>query len=133
MNIYNLSLGPFKYYVINILAFLDPTHPTCNQTLLIKLANLCYNIIILPTPPTQSLDYVIFEWSLRRQYFTSSRKNEVKWRYNNQSSILQIGCDYMKKCWKFLKSWNPLLKIDRYMELLERIYTKWPCEKYYKL
>ena len=28
--------GPFKYYVIKILTFLDPNHPVCNQTLSIK-------------------------------------------------------------------------------------------------
>ena len=31
--------GPFKYYIIKILTFLNPTHPLCNQTLLIKHKN----------------------------------------------------------------------------------------------
>ena len=39
----------------------NPTHPVCNQRLLIKYRTLCCNIIIWPTPPTQPLDYVIFE------------------------------------------------------------------------
>ena len=51
------AIGPFKYYVIKILTFLDHTHPVCNQTLLIKhtlFSNLAY--------PTHShpLDYEIF-------------------------------------------------------------------------
>ena len=46
--------GPFKYYVIKILTLLDPTHPVCNQSLLIKQTNLCYCVIISPTPPTHS-------------------------------------------------------------------------------
>ena len=28
--------GPSIYYVIKILVFLDPTHPSCNQALMIK-------------------------------------------------------------------------------------------------
>ena len=32
----NGDKGSFKYYVINIFAFFDPTHPLCNQNLLIK-------------------------------------------------------------------------------------------------
>ena len=28
--------GLFKYYVINILTFLDPIHPPCNHTLLVN-------------------------------------------------------------------------------------------------
>ena len=31
--------GPFKYYVIKILALLDPTHPVCNQRLLMQYTN----------------------------------------------------------------------------------------------
>ena len=30
--------GPFKYNIIKILTFLDPTHPIHNKTLLIKQA-----------------------------------------------------------------------------------------------
>ena len=47
--------------LIKILNFWDPTHPSCNQTLLIKKAKFCYNIIIWPNK--KSLDYKIFEWS----------------------------------------------------------------------
>ena len=32
----NAAKGPFIYYVINILTFLDPTHPVCNQSSLIN-------------------------------------------------------------------------------------------------
>ena len=55
-------MGPFKYYVIKILTFLDPTHLVCNQNLLIErvICMLLRNHLAYPTP----LDYVIFEWFL---------------------------------------------------------------------
>ena len=45
--------GPFKYYIIKILALLDPTHPVCNQTLLIKKTNfmLLHNHLAYPIHP----------------------------------------------------------------------------------
>ena len=58
------ALGPFKHYVINILTFLDPTHPVCNQFWLTSQTIQVYDIIIWYAPPTQSFDYIIFEWSL---------------------------------------------------------------------
>ena len=36
---YIITRGPSIYYVIKILAILDPTHPTCNQTLLANQTN----------------------------------------------------------------------------------------------
>lgn len=33
---WDFTVGPFKYFVMKILAFLNPNHPPCNETLLIK-------------------------------------------------------------------------------------------------
>ena len=52
--------GPFKYYVIKILTILDPTHPVCNQTLLIKQTNfmLLCNHLAYPIHPPFLITYI---------------------------------------------------------------------------
>ena len=57
--------GQFKYYVISILAFFDPTHPpTLSSNFKNKPSKFYIITIIWLTPLTQSLENVIFEWSL---------------------------------------------------------------------
>ena len=58
--------GPFMYYVITFLGFLDPLPPLCKHDFSTE-NNKKLAFSDPPSPPTS--DYVIYEWSLRDLYY----------------------------------------------------------------
>ena len=62
--------GPFIYYVITFLEFLNPPPPLRNHVLITE-NNQKLVFSEPPSPPTS--DYVIYEWSLSSWYYMTSQ------------------------------------------------------------
>ena len=74
--LFEIDLGPFKYYVIMFLTFLGPPTQLFEDLQYCKSSRIA---IFCPNSPTSLMTYIILEWSLMKNILYCTKRGAQKY------------------------------------------------------